>query len=134
MVQEFDRSQRVADFLMRELAQLIQRSLRDPRIGMVSVNDVEVSRDLAHARVYVSFMEAASGQEARPLVDVLNRAAGFMRTEIARRSTMRTVPRLRFHYDASSGQGRRLSKLIEEAVATDRSRRMDSNDDANGEE
>ena len=71
MAREFGRKQRVADYLRQELARLLQTSMRDPRIGMVSVNEVEVSRDLAHAKVFVTFMEADSEAAAREPLEVL---------------------------------------------------------------
>ena len=119
MAREFGRTQRVADYLRQELARLLQTSLRDPRIGMVSVNEVEVSRDLAHAKVFVTFMECDTEAAATELLAVLNGAAGFLRTEVSRDARMRTVPRLHFVYDASVTRGRRLSDLIEQAVAAD---------------
>lgn len=119
MAREFGRTERVADYLRQELARLLQTGMRDPRIGMVSVNEVEVSRDLAHAKVFVTFMERDSEQEARDLLEVLNGAAGFLRSEVSRDARMRTVPRLHFVYDASVTRGRRLSDLIDRAVAED---------------
>ena len=122
MPREFSRTERVADYLMRELALLLQQELRDPRIGMVSVNDVEVSRDMAHAKVYVTFMDANSDEDAEQRVAILNKAAGFLRSEVARGAKMRTTPRLRFLFDSSIGRGRYLSKLIDRAVAQDKAR------------
>ena len=122
MAREFGRTERVADYLRQELARLLQTGMRDPRIGMVSVNEVEVSRDLAHAKVFVTFMERESEQEAKDLLVVLNGAAGFLRSEVSRDARMRTVPRLHFVYDASVTRGRRLSDLIDKAVAEDERR------------
>jgi len=119
MAREFGRTERVADYLRQELARLLQSELRDPRIGMVSVNEVSVSRDLAHAKVFVTFMERDSEQEAGEQLGVLNGAAGFLRTQISRDARMRTVPKLRFVYDASVTRGRRLSDLIDRALAED---------------
>lgn len=122
MAREFGRTQRVADYLRQELARLLQRELRDPRIGMVSVNEVEVSRDLAHATVFVTFMQHDSVQEASEAVKVLNHAAGFLRSQIAHEARMRTVPQLRFVYDAGVVRGRQMADLIERAIAEDRQR------------
>ena len=119
MAHEFGRKQRVADYLRQELARLLQTSMRDPRIGMVSVNEVEVSRDLAHAKVFVTFMEADSEAAAREPLEVLSGAAGYLRTEVSRDARMRSVPRLHFVYDASVTRGRLLSDLIDRAVAAD---------------
>lgn len=122
MAREFGRTERVADYLRQELARLLQTELRDPRVGMVSVNEVEVSRDLAYAKVFVTFMERDSEQEARDQLEVLNGAAGFLRTQVSKDARMRTVPKLRFVYDASVTRGRRLSDLIDKAIADDERR------------
>jgi ribosome-binding factor A len=122
MAREFGRTERVADYLRQELARLLQAEVRDPRLGMVSVNEVEVSRDLAHAKVFVTFMERDSEQEAKDVLEVLNHAAGFLRTQVSKDARMRTVPRLHFVYDASVARGRRLSDLIDRAVAEDERR------------
>lgn len=122
MAREFGRTERVADYLRQELARLLQAEVRDPRLGMVSVNEVEVSRDLAHAKVFVTFMERDSEQEAKDVLEVLNHAAGFLRTQVSKDARMRTVPRLHFVYDASVARGRRLSDLIDRAVAEDEKR------------
>jgi translation initiation factor IF-2/ribosome-binding factor A len=119
MAREFSRPQRVADYLQRELATLIQRELRDPRLGMVSVTAVQVSRDLAHARVFFTLLGCDSAEEAQPSADVLNGAAGFLRNELSRDASMRSVPRLRFVFDSSVGRGRHLEALIEQARDAD---------------
>ena len=108
---------RMADFAREEIARIIQFEMRDPRIGMVSVNDVRVSRDLAFADVYVSAMPSGSPADQEAVVAVLNGASGYFRSKLARRHRMRTTPKPRFHYDESVERGRRLEKLIDEAVA-----------------
>lgn len=120
MAREFSRTQRVADYLQRELALLIQQELRDPRIGLVSLTGVDVSRDLAHAKVFFTRLGADGPEEAAETAAALNGAAGFLRTQLAREATMRSVPRLRFLFDQSVGHGRRMEALIEEAAARDR--------------
>ncbi len=120
MAKEYNRTDRVADHLRRELATLIQRGMRDPRLGMVSVTDVEVSRDLAHARVFYTSMDADSTEAATEITEALNRAAGYMRSQLSRDSRLRMVPKLRFFYDSSVGRGRHLEELIEKAVTADR--------------
>ena len=107
----------MADHLRREIAALIQFELRDPRVGMVSITDVEVSRDLGHAKVFYTAVGKDSPQEAEEVTDALNKAAGFMRSRLSRDSAMRTVPRLRFGFDASVGRGRHMEDLIDRAVA-----------------
>ena len=120
MAREYKRTDRVADYLREELARLIQREMRDPRVAMVSITDVEVSKDLAHARVYFTAMGSDTAEEARDVADALNKAAGFLRSQLSKDSNLRTVPALRFRFDASVGQGRYMEDLIERAVSADR--------------
>lgn len=119
-MREFGRDLRVADFVREELAGIIQRQMRDPRVGSVSVNDVRVSKDLAFADVYVSSLETPDPARQEVLIAVLNRASGFFRSQLARRSSMRTTPKPRFHYDVSVERGPRMERLIADAVAADR--------------
>lgn len=116
---ESGRDLRVADFIRDELAAIIQREMRDPRVGMVSVNEVKVSRDLSYADVYVSSLDAKTDDDQRQLVEVLNKAGGFFRSELAKRHRMRTTPKLRIHYDELMVEGPRLEALIERAVESD---------------
>ena len=120
MAKEYARTQRVADYLQRELAALIQHEVRDPRVGMVSITGVDVSRDMGHARVYYTSMSANSAEEASESTEALNKAAGFLRSQLSRDSSMRMVPQLRFYFDASVGRGRDLEDLIRRAADSDR--------------
>lgn len=129
MPREFSRVQRVADHLRRELASFIQTQMRDPRVGMVMVNDVEVSRDLTHAKVFVTVLGKDTAQEASEVLGVLNDAAGFLRSQLARDSTMRTTPKLTFVFDSSVLRGQNLSRLIDQAVAQDQQSAADSSSD-----
>ncbi len=119
MGQEYSRTQRVADQLQRELATLIQFDVRDPRIGMVTINAVEVSRDLSHARVLVTVLDDHQSSAVEKSIRALNNAASFMRSQLAHRMSLRTVPCLRFYYDASLKRGNYLSHLIDQACAAD---------------
>ena len=110
-----NRMGRIADQLRQELAVLIREEMRDPRIGMVSVTDVTVSKDLANANVYVTVL----GTEVQPAIETLNQAGGFLRSLLAKNINLRTTPKLRFIYDKSIEQGRHLSALIDEALAQD---------------
>lgn len=130
MAREFKRTDRVGDYLLRELAILIQRGLRDPRLGMVSLTAVEVSRDISHARVYFTLLGSNTVEEAKPTTDVLNKAAGFLRTALAKEASMRSVPRLRFVFDSSVGRGRDLEALISRATDADARRHVDPDSDA----
>jgi ribosome-binding factor A len=137
MPKDYSRLQRVADAVRRDLAQIIQREMRDPRVGMIMVNDVEVSRDLAHAKVFVTVMGKESEEEAAEALKVLNDAAGFLRSQLARASTMRTTPRLGFVFDSSVLRGQQLSSLIDRAVSTDSQFHADSaasGDDTEGQD
>lgn len=112
------RSIRVAEQMRRELADLLRMELKDPRVtGMVSVTEVVVSPDLAHAKVFFTVL----GSEAEPgqTGDALQRAAGFLRTELGRRMSLRTVPKLAFEFDESIARGARLSQLIDSATRAD---------------
>ncbi|WP_346837313.1 30S ribosome-binding factor RbfA [Microbulbifer sp. SAOS-129_SWC] len=125
MAREFHRADRVADAMRRELAQLIQQEVRDPRLGMVNINDVEVSRDLAMAKVFVTFVGEDDRAKINTSMEVLNKAAGFLRSQLARSIQMRSVPRLHFRYDETSVRGQELSALIDKAVKSDRSHHSD---------
>ena len=120
MAKEYSRTQRVAEYLQRELAALIQHELRDPRIGMVSITGVNVSRDLGHAKIYFTVLGCDSGDDASESTEALNKAAGFLRSQLSRDSNMRSVPQLRFYFDSSVGQGRHLEDLIRKAADADR--------------
>jgi ribosome-binding factor A len=133
MAKEYGRDQRVADFVQRELAVILQFEMKDPRVGMVSVNDVRVSTDLGYADVYVSSI-GVDGAEARAeLVGVLSGAAGWLRSLLAKRSQMRSTPRLRFHWDEVAERSRALDDLINKARAEDAARSPDDAPEAGGD-
>lgn len=122
MPREFKRTDRVADFLRRELAQQIQFEVKDPRLGFININEVEVSKDLSHAKIYFTVVGAKTETEGNKAADVLNKAAGFLRRQLAASNTMRTTPQLHFFYDRSSIAGGQLASLIDKAVASDKDR------------
>ncbi len=126
MAKEFTRSDRIADAVQRSLAQLIPAEIRDPRLGMVNINSVEVARDLTLAKVYVTFVGEDNPKACQESVAILNRAASFLRTLLGRELTIRTTPRLQFYFDESAVRGQVLSNLIDRAVAADRANRPDS--------
>jgi ribosome-binding factor A len=128
-VREGGRSLRVADFVRDELAEIMQRHVRDPRVGVVAVNEVTVSKDLSYAEVYVSSIDASSEEERDALIEVLNKAAGFFRSELAKRHRMRTTPKPRFHYDDLAEKGPAMEALIASAVREDENRRADAGPD-----
>ncbi len=117
------RARRIGEQIRRDLAELIRDELRDPRLALVSMTSVEVSRDLAHARVYVTLLGDPAERTER--VAELNRAAPLLRRELGRRMHIRIVPKLEFRYDEVVEYGARLSALIDAAVATDANRHRD---------
>lgn len=113
-VRGFQRSDRVAEQVRRDLADLIRSELKDPRVGMISLTAVELTPDYAHAKVYFTTLDSAH------LADIeqgLRRAAGFLRRELGRRIHIHTLPELHFIYDSSLERGASLSSLIEQANA-----------------
>jgi ribosome-binding factor A len=108
------RGARIADQIQRELAEIIRLEMRDPRVGLVTLTGVELSRDQSHAKVFFTTLGPASAAEEA--AEGLQRAAGFLRSELAHRLTTRKVPELHFAYDDSVERGVRLSKLIDDAV------------------
>lgn len=131
MPKEYGRDQRVADFIQRELATILQFEMKDPRVGMVSVNAVRVSSDLGYAEIYVSSLDTTTPEARAELLGVLSGAAGWLRSLIAKRSQMRSTPRLRFHWDEVAERSRALDELINKARAEDDARHPDeAGDDA----
>jgi ribosome-binding factor A len=121
MAKEFSRTQRIGDQMQRELALLIQREVKDPRLGLVTITAVEVSRDLSHAKVFITVMGKDDDEEAvKTNLRILNDAGGFLRMQLGKAMKLRTVPQLHFNYDASVRRGVELTSLIERAVAEDR--------------
>ncbi|AQT60691.1 ribosome-binding factor A [Cellvibrio mixtus] len=119
MPREFTRSDRVSDAIQRILAQVIPSEIRDPRIGLVNINEVTVTRDMAYAKVFVTFVGVDDEKESIAAAAVLNKASGFLRTFLAKELSMRTVPKLQFIYDKTSVKGQALSTLIERALKED---------------
>ncbi len=114
---DFSRSERLASQIQRELAALIQTGIKDPGLGMPSILEVEVSKDLAYARVYFSVLNP---EDAASCLRALDRAGGFLQREIGKRLKARVTPKLSFIYDDTDIRGRELSDLIDSAVARDR--------------
>lgn len=119
MAKEYSRTQRIGDQMQRELAQLIRREVKDPRVGLVTITAVDVSRDVGHAKIYVTVMGQDDAAAIAQSIKVLNTAAGFLRMQLGREMKLRSVPQLHFHYDESVVRGAHLSSLIERAVAED---------------
>lgn len=104
------RPQRIGDLIQRELSDLLARELRDPRVGMVTITSVDVSPDMSHAKVFITLLDKEHLAEA---LDGLGRAAGFLRSQLAKRVKLYSIPELRFQYDESFERADRLSRLID---------------------
>lgn len=121
MPAEFSRTQRLGEQIKRDLALLIQRELKDPRIGMVTVNFVDLSKDLSYANVNITVLVADdSDEKIIESLTILNEASTFLRMELGRALKVRKVPHLRFHYDDSLKRGARINALIYQALQSDR--------------
>lgn len=111
-LKRFNRSDRVSHLIHREVSSIIDRELRDQRIGMVTVTGVDVSKDLRNARIYVSIL--GNHEEIKPSLDALNAASAFIRTCLGTRIVLKYLPTLSFHYDSSTVDGMRIDKLIDQ--------------------
>lgn len=114
-MKDFSRRDRVSEQVRRELAELIRLELKDPRVRLVTLTDVEVTADFAHAKVYYTTLGQPADQEA--VLQGLRRASGFLRRELGRRIKIHHLPELHFVYDHSVERGTQLSQLIDQAVA-----------------
>jgi ribosome-binding factor A len=124
MPKDFSRSRRVGEQMQRELALLLQREVRDPRLSQVTISAVKVSRDMSQATVY--FTVLGKKEEIPSIQQALEKASGFLRHALGEQVVMRSLPHLKFIYDDSTSRGSELSNLIDEAVATDRKKHQDS--------
>jgi ribosome-binding factor A len=109
-----NRSYQIADQIQRDLTELIARELKDPRVGMVTVNAVEVTPDYAHAKVFFSILVG----EPQETEDALNQAAGFLRNHLFKRLHIHTVPTLHFHFDRTTERAADMNALIAKAVSS----------------
>ena len=117
MARDFNRSERVAGQLRRDLARLIQQEVKDPEVGFVSLSDVEVTRDLSHAKVFITVFDPEKAEQS---LKALRRAAPFLRTRLAHALRMRHVPELHFLHDDSVEQGSHIDELIAKALHSDK--------------
>ncbi len=111
----FSRKDRVSEQIRREIAELIRGELKDPRVGMVSITDVEVTADYAHAKIFFSTLSGSEHIES--VMEGLQQASGFLRRELGKRIRIHTTPQLHFVFDQSLERGADLTKLIQKAVA-----------------
>lgn len=117
MARQFNRSERVAGQIRRDLAKLIQKEIKDPEVGFVSLSDVEVTRDLSHAKVYITVFEPEKAAES---IKALSRAAAFLRHRLGQELRLRHVPELHFLHDSSVETGGHIDELIAKALGADK--------------
>ncbi|BCE00802.1 30S ribosome-binding factor RbfA [Marinicellulosiphila megalodicopiae] len=125
MAKEYARTDRVADQIQKDVANIIQREVKDPRIGMVTINQVTISKDLSYAELYFTCLPFGSQADVDELsyrkdcTKVLNNASSFLRTQLGKGLKLRIVPELRFHYDEVIERATHVTNLISQAVTQD---------------
>jgi len=131
MAADFSRSRRVGELIQRELATLLSREVKDPRLAFISITAVDVTRDMGLARVFYTVMDIESEEEdvlhdkKAQAKAALDKASGFLRYELGHRIQLRVVPKLEFKYDASIVHGSQLSQLIDNVIEDDKKRHND---------
>jgi len=114
MPRDFSRSSRVSEVIQREVANIVQKSMNDPRAAAVTITHTKMTRDMSSARIY--FIMQGDKQAIKETEKVLNNAAGFIRHELTSRIELRYIPKLQFAYDQSIERGLRVGKLIEDVM------------------
>lgn len=114
---DFTRSERVAGQLRRDLARLIQQEIKDPEVGFISLSDVEVTRDLSHAKIYITVFNPETAETS---IKALRRAAAFLRRRLGKELRLRHVPELHFVHDDSVEKGSHIDDLIAKALNADK--------------
>lgn len=133
MPREFSRPQRVAQEMQKELAIILQREVKDPRVVMVTVSGVELSRDLAYAKVFVTFLDDDEDAVQEGL-KALHDASGYIRMLLGKAMRLRVIPELTFAYDNSLVEGMRMSSLLSKVVKEDETRRVAADKDSDKDE
>ena len=118
MAREYARTDRVGQQIQKEIAIILMREIKDPRLSMTTVSAVEVTRDLAYAKVFVTFYND-DPEDIKASLEVLADAEGYIRSLLGKRLRARIMPHLRFVYDSSMSEGVRMSALVDQAVASD---------------
>ncbi|MBK5144280.1 30S ribosome-binding factor RbfA [Budviciaceae bacterium BWR-B9] len=129
MAREFSRTQRVSQEMQKEIAIILQREVKDPRIGMATVSGVELSRDLAYAKVFVTFLNDNDEDAIAGGLKALHDASGFIRSLLGKAMRLRVIPELTFAYDNSLVEGMRMSNLVTSVVKNDAERRAAAGED-----
>lgn len=118
------RAFKVGDQIQRELAEVLRAEAKDPRLGMITITSVQLSRDMEHAKVFYTRMQGANPE----IQAALSRTSGFLRAQVARRMRLRIMPTLTFIYDTSVEHGLAMDLLIDQAIASDRMHLGDGED------
>lgn len=133
MAKEFSRSQRVSQEMQKEIALILQREIKDPRVGMATVSGIELSRDLAYAKVFVTFLNVltddADPDTVKNGIKALQDASGYIRTLLGKAMRLRIVPELTFAYDNSLIEGMRMSNLVTNVIKNDVERQVNPGND-----
>lgn len=116
MPHRFSRTDRYADMIQREIAELVIRTVKDPRLKMLSVSAVRMSSDLSHAKIFVTFIDSEDEEQVKSRMSALSKASGFLRHKLSKRLEIRSIPDLKFYYDVDLKQAERLSDLIDKTV------------------
>ncbi|OCG15974.1 ribosome-binding factor A [Gilliamella sp. App6-5] len=125
MAKAFNRSSRVGHELQKEIAIILQREIKDPRLGMVTVSGVDISRDLSYAKVFVTFLNDDDPQVIEQGLAVLNDAKGYIRTLIGKAMRLRIIPEIKFFYDESLVKGMQMSSLVADVIKHDNEHHKD---------
>ncbi|MFN3709938.1 MULTISPECIES: 30S ribosome-binding factor RbfA [Alishewanella] len=134
MMKEFSRVDRLSQQMKKEMAVILQREIKDPRLHtMITVSDVEVSRDLSHAKVFVTFL-GMDDSKVEDNLKILNEASGFIRSLIGKRIQTRIVPHIRFAFDQSLNEGIRMANLVDTVRKDDERKRQQAGPNPEAEE
>ena len=122
-MREFSRTDRVAQQIQKEIAVILQREIKDPRLGFVTVSAVEVSRDISYAKIFVTVLNTSDEDKTKQSVQILNDATGYIRSILGKRIRARIMPELRFVVDTSLLEGMRISNLVDSVIREDNAKR-----------
>ena len=125
MAKTFNRSSRVGHELQKEIAIILQREIKDPRLGMVTVSGVDISRDLSYAKIFVTFLNDDDPHVIEQGLKVLNDAKGYIRSLIGKAMRLRIIPEIKFFYDESLVKGMQMSNLVSDVIKQDNERHKD---------
>ena len=124
-MRDFSCTDRVGQQIQKEIAVILQREIKDPRLGMATVSAVEVSRDLAYAKVFVTILNTADEDKTKESIAILNEATGYIRSLLGKRIRARIMPDLKFVLDSSLLDGMRMSNLVDQVIREDKKKRGD---------